>query len=208
MRSEISIDDIVNGISERCTGLKDLLKSLDPIVLAQLRESKKKEDRILKRYNHMKRVALISKEIIFELEKIGYKFSQDEIKATILGAYVHDIKKFHNDNSHSYLGAEFIKSDEKVGKILGSYKDLVSDIVMYHKEGEKKKKGNMKVINEKNSMRRIEIRIVQDADKISSIYKENKNIEEEMFSILNGRGLNFKESKKYLRLKVCSMLDK
>lgn len=198
MKNEISVDDIVKGISERCIGLKELLEKLDPILLEQLKESKKKQDRVLKRYNHMKIVALISKEIIFNLEKSGYKFSQDEIKATILGAYVHDIKKFHDDNSHSYLGAEFIKNDKKIGEILGSYKDLVSDIVMYHKEGAKKKKGNVKVINKKNALRRIEIRIVQDADKISSIYKENKDLEKESLSILNGKGLNFEESKEYL----------
>lgn len=198
MKNEISVDDIVKGISERCIGLKELLEKLDPILLEQLKESKKKQDRILKRYNHMKIVALISKEIIFNLEKSGYKFSQDEIKATILGAYVHDIKKFHDDNSHSYLGAEFIKNDKNIGEILGSYKDLVSDIVMYHKEGAKKKKGNVKVINKKNALRRIEIRIVQDADKISSIYKENKDLEKESLSILNGKGLNFEESKEYL----------
>lgn len=126
---------------------------------------------------HIIRVGDIAKDIF----KVLNKADENALKLVIAGAYLHDVEKLNEDEvkeNHHKLGKGFLKEEKQEDKLksMGFDKEerkIIQEMVRYHKKG-KLKKGTRDVDLE-NKDRDVLVKIIQDADKISKIYKGKGN---------------------------------
>ena len=137
----------------------------------KLAGSEKREAKIESRLKHLKEVKEISLEL---LEKLNS--ADEKNKKVLIGAsYLHDIEKFKDDEKHPLLGSIFVRAYEAEILQMGFEKEEVAELcelILFHNQGFYKigLEGNL-IESEENKHRSILIHILQDADKISKIYK-------------------------------------
>lgn len=173
------------------------------------RSNKKKVDKeeLLK---HIKDVRDISCNIF---DTLGLD-NIEKRKRLIIAACFHDIEKIKNPEEHATLGAEYIEKNKEKFKKEFQLKEKeiekIKEIIELHSEG-KYDKGTGE-INKENEGRRKLVKIIQDADKISKLYKDRgKDTKKEydkkwseyttkqqkkIIMKVTKKGLNFLESEK------------
>lgn len=157
--------------NQRSNSLEDLEMRLYNWVKAHYEASGKKKAKIALRLKHLKEVKDISLEL---LEKLNMADEKNE-KILIGASYLHDIEKFKDDEKHPLLGSIFVKAYESEILQMGFEKEevtVIGQLILFHNQGFYKLEADGRLIeNEENKQRSILIRILQDADKISKIYK-------------------------------------
>lgn len=118
---------------------------------------------------HIQYVSDIAREIYVESGEDAHH-AQKVLK---VAAYLHDIEKIKNPKEHAILGVDYVEKNRKFLKenFLLNDADIhqIKDMILFHSKGKYKQHKEKK--DKDNEARSDYIKILQDADKISKIYK-------------------------------------
>lgn len=189
------------------SAFRNKLKQVQQLVTEELNKDSKDKEQIKENMEHMNRVALIAMDLIHSEEEFRKSFTNEDIELIIIAACMHDIKKFKDSDKHDEEGEDFINNNSLIIELFKDNTDKIvriSKMIKFHQKGKCKKNGKL---NKDNLSRKPEIKIIQDSDKISKIYKR-KNLKDKETLLncvdkkINIKGLNYEASNSYLENKL------
>lgn len=168
---------------------------------------------------HIQQAVAISKEIFKRIKK-REGLADRMLSVVVAGAYLHDIEKLNeglDTAKHQKLGKLYLENNRERLEVLDFTReefDLILEMVAYHNKGKYKSErvaGEL-VVDSKNALRPMSVKIIQDADKISKLYKNkgkevkkaypkkwhdySQGVQQEIILATTPKGLNLPESEK------------